>query len=180
MICEVINAYLPAAAGGGAAFSHDYTSDTLPVAITGGSFSSWWSGSVGTFYVNFNPSSTSGSPMVLQPSDGTGNNRISVQIIGGHLYVSIVTVGNFEASVDLGAVSTSTNYKLGFAFAANDFAAVLNAGTPGTDSSVSLPTLSQMDVGSGVSGANGFSGTIGLVEFWAQRDSNALLQSKTT
>jgi len=111
----------------------------------------------------------------LQPNDN--NNFLRLRqgaIISGADY-EFASAGS--TSVDSGTITinASQNYKLGSAFASNDFAAYSNGGGLLTDSSVVLPAVAWFGVYSSET-----SGHIRKIAYWPKRLSNTLLQQLTT
>ena len=123
--------------------------------ISGANFSSFYNQTEGTFFMHGEYAAVSTSPngRVLEVTDGTANNLIQVVSSGATLLRCNGTV----ATVAQWALSTgntiSDNVRFGFAFhyKANDVLTYLNGANPLTDTSCTLPTVSQMNIGMGVS-----------------------------
>jgi hypothetical protein len=110
---------------------------------------------------------------------GTTGNAVTVYIDGttGHAFLLINNSSVQQASLDLGAVTANTRYKLAVRLATNDVAASLNGGALKTAASVSLPTVTRRGIaGSAVSG-NTLNGLVGRLVESASAWSNAQLQS---
>ena len=146
--------------------------------MTGTNFSSWYRTDEGTLY------SESSSPSTLLPlamqgtlalndviyvlNRGTGVVGTSASILNG-----IATQTSSFSTFTFGAVNKST-----LAYKTNDAAASLNGGTVTTDSTVTLPSVSQAFIGAQVGTI--YTGTIKKVAYYAKRLSNAEIQSLTT
>jgi hypothetical protein len=78
-------------------------------------------------------------------------------------------------------VSANTVAKFAGAYATNDLAACLNAGTVGTDSTATIPSgLTRFDLGSDHAGANRVkAGYLRRITYYPRRLSNAELQAIT-
>lgn len=111
--------------------------DTVTEALTGTS-----EGSL-VIHAKTAPGAVSGTNQALfQWDDGTADNRIFVyrDAANNNVLCSVVTGGVTQALINLGAVAHDTNFKVGFSWEVNDFVAVLNGGSPGTDTSATVPT----------------------------------------
>ena len=123
----------------------------------------------------------SGNQVVAQVDDGTASNRIRIVRDSSSHVRCIVTSGGVEqANLDMGAVASSTLFKLAFAWQASDFAASLNGAAVVTAASGSLPSgLTTTRYGYSASGEQ-WDGHINALAYWTSRKSNAYLQQVTT
>jgi len=105
----------------------------------------------------------------------SGNSQITLAVLAGSVTQAQI---NLSHTFTEGAI-----IKAAFAYKANDFAAVVNGGTPGTDSAGSVPAVARFGVGcapwsTGSSGTQAFAPFRRLV-YWPRRLSNSILQSLT-
>jgi hypothetical protein len=78
------------------------------------------------------------------------------------------------------AASANVAFKSGYAYAANDMAAVTNGGTPVTDASCTMPTCTQMNFGCRWTGTLNLGGYLKQVTYLKRRATNTELQTRTT
>ena len=154
-------------------------------AISGTAFSNWFTEAAdsGTLYVEFTMLQGARTDRrILELSDGTANNRISIYENGSaQIIVDVVAGGVTQASLTAHTISSySATHKLAFAYAANDFAVVVNNGTPATDASGSVPTVDRLHLASDRSGANQGMCHIRKLSVRRVRKSNAELGTITT
>ncbi len=150
--------------------------------IQGSNFSGWYNvneGTVATTADQYAPSST-GFNRVFQIDDNTNNNTIAVMKNNGTSsqffgYVSVGGVG--QASLYTTSVTANTAFKTALAYKVNDFAFSFNGATPSTDTSGTIPTVTQMTIGSGSS--TPLNGHIRSLAYYPRRLSNTELQAVT-
>lgn len=142
--------------------------------------SPWYNAVEGTMFMEFlTPAAqnTAGNNMnVLALSDGTTNNRIRFTL-GGAANFEVAVSGTAQASLGTTWVANTT-LKWAGAYKANDFAFVKGGGTPDTDASGTIPTVSQMQIGDLVSTRN-MTGYVRRIAYFPRRLTNAELQSLT-
>lgn len=128
----------------------------------------WFNAAAGTVYTEFMLSGViSGSlQTAVAFDDGTANERMTLRTSSGTLAVLVVDGGATQATLSLGALSANTVYKAAFRYGVNDFAASLNGGAVVTDTSATLPTVTQMVIGSRVSGTEMLYGWSRAVRYW--------------
>jgi hypothetical protein len=148
--------------------------------ITGTNFSRWYNQTEGTVFSDATVSYTvpgSAFPLVVGLNDGTANNKI----VNGYL-----TSAGAGFEVSTGGVgqagiypsTASTNRKLASCYRLNDFAASVNGGTVGTDTSGTVPTVDRLGINV-VTGYNALNGTIKRLTYWPTRLGNEVLQRIT-
>jgi len=81
-----------------------------------------------------------------------------------------------QCSIDTGTLTLNTVFKMVGAYKANSFVAALNGGTPGTDNTGTIPTVSQMGIGNRLSGPY-MNGHVRKIQYWPQRLLNAEVQA---
>lgn len=149
--------------------------------ITGSAFTSFYNQSEGTFVFR-------GIKQALQPAvtpsyigvdDGTSSNRVI--LYGGSAEAGLVTVGG-AAQAAVGGVTQAaalTSFAIALRYKANDFAFCLNGGTVSTDTSGTVPTVTQMLLGSRL-GSNYMGGWIQSVQYYNRIKTDAQLQALST
>lgn len=85
-----------------------------------------------------------------------------------------------QSDISAGSTVAATNYKLAYAYAANDFAACLNGGTVGTDTSGTVPTATDLRLGRSVTAARELFGWLRSLSYYPTRLSNPQLQAATS
>jgi hypothetical protein len=130
------------------------------VSMTGTNFSDWYNASEGTFLFRAaSPNATGASTKVIfAATDGTANNRIRSYMLG--TIGSQVTVGGVGQAtlVDGLVLANDTFYNGVLGYKANNFGLSVNAITPLVDTSGTVPTIDQLDIGAqvGVAFLNGY------------------------
>lgn len=152
--------------------------------MTGTNFSSWYNPTEGTVVANFDtyaPSVADGFGRVYQIDNATNNNVIALQKNngGGSQFFGYVAVsGAGQATLFTSAISANTPAKVATAYKLNDFGQATNGGTLVTDASGTIPTVSQMRIGS-LSGVSSLNGHIQQIAYYNTRLPNATLQALT-
>lgn len=112
--------------------------------MTGTNFSSWYNPTAGTIYAEYFVSVLAQAG-VVSLNDGTLNNKMDIrpQTTG-----SIATNGGVaQWALVTGAISTTTTNKFALAYAQDNIGAVINAGTVQTDTSATIPTVTNLQLG---------------------------------
>jgi hypothetical protein len=154
----------------------------LDVAVmTGTNFSSWYNQSEGTVSVAFDvyaPSVSDGFGRVYQINDGTSNNIIALLKNNGLglEYFGLVRVAGLEqATLFTPAILANIPAKVATAYKLNDFAQSTNGGSVTTDTSGTIPTVTQMRIGSGTD-VSVLNGHIRRITYFNRRLANSELQ----
>jgi hypothetical protein len=117
-------------------------------------------------------------PRAYSISDGSGSNLITrladVQFSQSNMRVIVSSAT--QADINAGAPANNTVYKFADAYKPNAFAACVNAGTVGTDTSGFVPVVDRLILGAdGDNSSNRMTGTISRITYYPQRLSNAEL-----
>jgi hypothetical protein len=118
---------------------------------------------------------------LLDINDGTTNNRISLLATGtaSDLFrFSVIVSGVAQCQFD-SSFTSNTLYKTAIAYKANDFTAYINGVSLGTDTSGTVPALSQITIGNLAGEILQLNGWIRSVALYTTRLSNAQLASLT-
>jgi hypothetical protein len=143
--------------------------------MTGTNFSNWYTATTGASVVWSIPETATGTRPLIQFDDATTLKIISLRgnIADPELY--IVDTGVAQAQIDAGTIVANTAYKLSGAWNTNDCAAAKDGGTVGTDVVATIPTPTQLRIGS--DGTNYACSWIQKIMYWPQRLINAEVQA---
>lgn len=149
--------------------------------ITGGAFTGFYNQTEGTLVFRgvkqaLQPAAT---PSYLGVDDGATTNRII--LFGGSAETAIVSTSSTIQATLGGATQAAalTPFAIAMRYKANDFAFCLNGGTVSTDTSGTVPTVTQMLLGNR-QGANFMGGWIQSVQYYNRIKTNAQLQTLST
>lgn len=154
---------------------------TADVAVmTGTNFSSWYNATQGSFMYQFNNTLSVGNRFLGGPSNTSTSNRISTfyngtptliyeQVIDTSAQASLFGAGTPPPTI--GVQKTCLTYKQ------NDFAAAFNGAAALTDTSGTVPTLNQMDIGSLLGASQFLNSHVQKISYWPQRLTNNEIQA---
>ena len=139
----------------------------------------------GTIYseIRVNKLLGTASRYVFHLSDGTANNRIYMAFSGAStniLRARIFNGGTLQCSIDSSTITATGTYKLALAYKNNDIVFYINGVQIGTDTSATIPTCSQVDLGHNYAGASQLNDGINNANIWKTRLTNAQLATLTT
>jgi len=143
--------------------------------MTGTNFSDWYNAGAGGAVARVLPSTVSGTRPALQFDDATANEVIALRGNTTNPELVIVDGGSPQAQIDAGTITANTAYNLGVAWNTNNCAAAVNGGAAVTDTSATIPTVTQARLGS--DGTNYLNGNIQTLRYWPQRITNAEVQA---
>ena len=136
--------------------------------MTGTNFSDWFNANEGTFFAKadtYYPAATAG--VVLIASDGTANERIQVAFGSSSLSVAVTDGGASQVSgLTASAASANTFYDMMVGYKLNDCGFAVNAGTPTTDTTCTMPTVDQLWIGRRTTYLNGH---VAKIMYWPQK-----------
>jgi hypothetical protein len=115
--------------------------------MTGANFSSWFSNAEGTLYAELNPLALAASSGVVI-NDNTTSNRIRLATTSVSDQGTVTTSGTAQAVLDGGTPAANTSMKLAMTYQVNNFALSLNGATAATDTTGTVPVVSQLQIGS--------------------------------
>jgi hypothetical protein len=167
------SSYIPTTTG-----SVTRAADALEIAL-----GAWFNTSVGGVLISGDYLTTGTSTGLFQIDDTTANNRIAARVVtdpGIDTFVIAGGVAQQQSGAIAGSPAANALYKLGKTWAANDFADVVNGGTPVTDASGSIPTGLTRLVFSVAAAFPQPYGHVQQFAYWPIRASNAELQRLTT
>jgi len=148
-------------------------------ALQGTNFSSWYNATEGTIVCDFEVHTINVNQTIFQINDNTANNAIFYS----------QSASNAEAGIRTGGSEQITNYqgdaivagKVAIAYKANDSAVSKDGSTPTADTSVTIPTVSQLLFGA-VNNQYPSAGRMWIREFdfYSYRLSDTVIQELTT
>lgn len=139
--------------------------------------SPWFNDAEGTLFAQFN-SVASGTRTVTAINDGTSDESIRLRTISTDPFFTVTDGGVDQVDIDAGTVGSYTTYKFAGAYVVNDFATCITGGIVQTDTSGTLPTLTQLMLGTSAS-ANYLNGYLQKVIYYPKRLTNSELQALT-
>ena len=149
--------------------------------MTGTNFSSWYNAAEGTVYFDGGILSdySTGFPVLYSINDTTSNNNIQPAINSGGNVINVEMKVANSVVAGFYPAYTSGFTKLSFAYKFNDvnYAKDGTAGT--TDTSATIPVVSQLNIGVNHGGGNSLNGTIRKIAYYPKRLSDATLQALT-
>lgn len=143
--------------------------------MTSTNFSSWYTATTGAAVVWAIPQTATGTRPLIQFDDTTANEIITLRGNVADPEMYIVDGGVAQAQIDTGTIVANTAYKLSGAWNTNLCAAAKDGGTVGTDTSATMPTPTQLRIGS--DGTNYASAWVQKIMYWKQRIINAEVQA---
>ena len=148
--------------------------------MTGTNFSDWFNASEGTFVFNASTVNFTNSDILLDATDGTTSNRIQMYVAGvtGAATTFMATGGATQAQFSAGTVTANTTFTFASGYKVNAIAASLNAATPATDTSATMPSgINTATLGCRFNGVNQLNGYLKKVSYYPQRLANAEIQA---
>lgn len=144
------------------------------VTMTGTNFSDWWTATTGAVTVRYTSRTVSGTRPIIEFDDNTADNFIVLRgnTTNPELYIKATTD---QVQIDAGTIAANTNYGLSGAWNTDDCAAAINGAAAVTDTSATIPTVTQSRLGS--DGTNYLNGWLQSVQYWPQRITNAEVQA---
>lgn len=143
----------------------------------------WFNNTEGTFVIegDFSSLLNAGSDQIniLAVNNGA-NNIMQVQNnSSGQLRFKVRASSTNHVLLDFGTIS-GDNSKIAIAYADDDFAACLDGATVATDTSGTVPTVNEIDVGSNNASSSTMNGTIARITYYNTRLSDSELQILTS
>lgn len=149
--------------------------------MTGTNFSSWFNAAEGTLVMEGvlgNGASTVKGYAAL--TDGTTAQRILAYISTQFPYVLIATSGVAQFSDYKPSVAVGSYPKIAVGYAANNCLFSANGSIGTVDTSVTLPTVNRLEIGSYAGGAGNINSTIKRILYFPKRLSDSNMQAITT
>jgi hypothetical protein len=150
--------------------------------MTGTAFSSWYNQPAGTFVAEFDVFATGAIRVVSCADNATSTEVIQLWVDGARqprMLVQDNNVTQFSGSV-IATITAGTVNKFGISYALNDFAGCSNGGTVITDTAGTLPTPTQLRLGTDGTSTTILTGHLRRIRFYNVAKSDADLQALTT
>jgi hypothetical protein len=152
--------------------------------MTGTNFSSWYSAAEGTFVGSIGNLASSSSTQVPLVSSGDTNNRVELRAVGNaftHSRAIVATSGVTQADISITTLASTAQRNIGLAYKTDDFFIAGNGSAGQTDNSGTVPTVSQLQIGTAPYDSNiKTNGTIRKIAYYPIRVTNANLQALTS
>lgn len=149
--------------------------------ITGANFSSWYNASEGTVVVDAAGTNASAFNYAYTIDNNTATTSIR-QTLNGAGTTAILTVqdgGATQASISESIASTN-DVKGALAYKVNDFGGSINGSVETTDTSGTVPVVTQLTIGSKQDSTLQWNSTIRRLTYWPVRLNNSTLQELTS
>jgi hypothetical protein len=143
--------------------------------MTSTNFSSWYTATTGAAVVWAIPQTATGTRPLIQFDDTTALEIITLRGNVADPEMYIVDGAVAQTQIDVGTIVANTAYKLSGGWNTNNCAAAKDGGTVGTDVAATIPTPTQLRIGS--DGTNYASAIIQKVLYYPQRIINAEVQA---
>jgi hypothetical protein len=151
--------------------------------MTGTNFSSWYNQTNGTVFAQYsvNGLNPGASNAAFGITDNTTSNFIAGRTLSSAATnFQVRTGGADQVTLNSVTVAAGAVAKSAGAYALNDFAFSANAGTVQTDTSGTLPFVTQMQIGGLTSASNPLNGTISRIAYYNRRLANTELTAITS
>jgi hypothetical protein len=145
--------------------------------ITGGDFSGFWNEPAGALVAE-GDTPASGTKSLVSADNATANESTILRTVGTDPLFVVTDGGVGQASIDAGTVSSSTAFKLAAAYTVNDFAVSKDGAAVVIDTSGTIPTPTQITIGTDAAG-NYLCGHIARLRYFNTRLTNSQLQGLT-
>jgi len=145
---------------------------------------SWFSATTGSLYVDFKRDiNVDGlTTNIVSLNDTTANEVIKISqgsTTASNITGDIIDGGVSQFSVAVNDASINVRKKAAMAWQLNSSAIAVDGSTPTTDTSCTLPTVTDLQIGAGVSATNSFYGIIRTLVYYDTRLANATLTAFT-
>ena len=129
-------------------------------------FSEWWQAGFGGSTVQALPSTVIGTRPLIQFDDGTANEIIALRGNATNPELYVVDGGAPQAQIDAGTIAVNTAYSLTGWWQTNDCKARKDSGAVVTDTTATIPTVTQARLGS--DGTNYLNGHLATINYYDQ------------
>lgn len=133
----------------------------------------------GTVVLQARTAAGAGTQTLWTLNDGTADNRIYIQRNSSNeIHAIVVNGGVTQADLNLGTVTANTDFKVAFAWTANDFEGRITGGSAVTDTSGTVPTVTTRNIGHNYTNANHWNSTVARVSEYMRRLPSAQLAAQ--
>jgi hypothetical protein len=147
--------------------------------ITGANFSSFYNQTEGTVFANYAERASSVVHVAATVSNNTNSERISLTINASNALDVVVVASSTDTFVGNQPTLTAQEYRIGFGYKADNSGVSANGSAITVDSAVTLPTVSQLDVGARAGSTQILNSTIKRLAYWPTRLADTTLQQIT-
>jgi len=148
--------------------------------ITGSSFTGMYNQSEGTLLTQSTKTSTNSNSFIAAMSDNSFNNSLDLRYSAVTTASSLMNFSNVNQFTGFsGAITSGSSPKQAIAYKLNDCAYSLNGASAITDTSASIPTFSQLNIGNAYSNNLAINGHIASIRYYKKRLANAKIQALT-
>lgn len=140
------------------------------------SIGSWFNNTTGSVVVQ-GSTRASGTQPLVSLNDTTTNEQVNLYTSGTDPKFTVTDGGVTQTDLNGGTISANTRFKMGAAYAVNNFACSINGGTSQTGTGT-LPTVTQMQIGTDAAG-NQLQGYVERVAYYPERLTNSQLENLT-
>jgi len=139
-----------------------------------------YSATEGTLFAEFTPFNVAAARRAVEMNDTTANERVTLgsNATPNGLW-TVIDGGASQAAIATGTPAANTTIKMAARWKANDFALSVNGAAASTDTSGTLPTMTTLRIGSGVSNAEPINGHIRKVVYLPRVMSDAELATRS-
>jgi hypothetical protein len=139
-----------------------------------------YSATEGTLFAEFTPFNVGAARRAVEMNDTTANERVTLgsNSTPNGLW-TVIDGGASQAAIATGTPAANTTIKMAARWKANDFALSVNGAAASTDTSGTLPTMTTLRIGSGVSNAEPINGHIRKVVYLPRVMSDAELATRS-
>jgi len=145
--------------------------------------SDWYRQDEGTIYHLYKPFGAASGRRVFSLDDGTSDNQYRGAASNGSgtaaNYIEITSGGVNQGFLGTGNAYTETQQSGAFAYIVNNAGFSKNGSTALLDSSVSIPTINTLNIGSDSNNTSALNGTIRRLCYWRSRLPDSTLQTIT-
>lgn len=143
--------------------------------------SPWFNAAEGTLYVEGqSENATNDSGRLASINNGTAAERFELLYSSASEAQAIISDGNVTQASFTEAVTKTNVIKIALAYEINNSNASINGSSEATDTSCTMPTVTQLNIGSRQSASNPINGHIRRITYYPRRLSNAELQAITS
>jgi len=155
------------------------TADSLT--MTGADFSDWFNPEEGTFVVEFDAVSMEVIQAILQVSDGSWANQVSLFLTPENK-VKLHSKDNdiITVDVEVSGVLSGGPHRVAIAYKVNDFASSVDGGSVTGDASAVVPAVDRLHLAQWHSGDGNLNGHIRSIRYYSRRLPDAELQALST
>jgi hypothetical protein len=149
--------------------------------ITGAAFTGFYNQSEGTMFSQTTKTSTNANAFVVSANNNSFNEDVDLRYASVTQPQALVNVSNVNQVTGFnGTITSGASTKQAVTYKLNDCAYSLNGASAITDTSASIPTVSQLNIGNSFNTTLAINGHIASIRYFKKRLANAKLTQLTT